>query len=344
MTAKEAPVPGSVNETELAPTMTFGQALGAALIQAMKQDPRVFAFGEGINDRGGFFGSTEGVAAKVGTARCFDVPNCEEALVGMGVGASLLGYRPVMVNLRIEFLMLAMNQIVNHAAKWPSMSGDRSRVPLTLRAMIGKHWGQAAQHSGALYPLFAHVPGLEVVVPGSFEDAPGLLLAAIQSDRPTIVIEEKPLYETRGPVTLPIKPVPLGRARVVRPGKDLTIVAVATGVDLACRAAAALSPLGIDVEVIDVRTVAPLDADTILSSIARTRRAAVIDIAWPRFGLAGEISRLIVMHDPGVLRGPLLAFGPRDAHAPASCFLEQEHYPRLDRVVASLASALGVAT
>jgi len=343
MKAKEAEVPGQVSAINLAPTMTFGQALGAALVQAMKEDPRVFAFGEGINDRGGFFGSTEGVAAKVGAERCFDVPNCEEALVGMGVGASLLGYRPVMVNLRIEFLMLAMNQIINHAAKWPSMSGGRSRVPLTLRAMIGKHWGQAAQHSGALYPLFAHVPGLEVVVPGSFDDAPGLLLAAIQSDHPTIVIEEKPLYEARGPVTLPIKPVPLGRARVVRPGKDLTIVGVATGVDLACQAATALAARGVEVEVIDVRTIAPLDTETILSSIARTRRAAVIDIAWPRFGLAGEIARLIVTHDPGTLRGPLLAFGPRDEHAPASVFLEQAHYPKLERVVAELSRALGVA-
>jgi pyruvate/2-oxoglutarate/acetoin dehydrogenase E1 component len=334
----------TVTGMDLAPTLTFGQALGAALLQAMREDPRVFAFGEGINDRGGFFGSTEGLAAAVGNARCFDVPNCEEALVGMGVGASLLGRRPVMVNLRIEFLMLAMNQIVNHAAKWPSMSGGRAQVPLTLRAMIGKHWGQAAQHSGALYPLFAHVPGLEVVVPGSFEDAPGLLLAAIQSDRPTIFIEEKPLYETSGPVTHPIQPVPLGRARVVRPGKDLTIVAVATGVHLACRAATVLAGRGVEAEVIDVRTIAPLDTDTILSSIARTRRAAVVDIAWPRFGLTGEIARLILTHDPGTLRGPLLAFGPRDAHAPASCFLEQDHYPRLERVVADLSRALGVGT
>jgi pyruvate dehydrogenase E1 component beta subunit len=339
MTAREA----TATRLGLAPIMTFGQALGAALVQAMRADPRVFAFGEGINDRGGFFGSTEGIAAAVGAARCFDVPNCEEALVGMGVGAALLGYRPVMVNLRIEFLMLAMNQIVNHAAKWPSMSGGRAQVPLTLRAMIGKHWGQAAQHSGALYPLFAHVPGLEVVVPGTFEDAPGLLLAAIQSDRPTIVIEEKPLYETSGPVTHPIEPVPLGRARIVRPGKDLTIVAVATGVDLACRAATALSARGVEAEVVDVRTIAPLDTDTILASIGRTHRVAVMDIAWPRFGLAGEIARLILMHDPGTLRGPLLAFGPRDAHAPASCFLEQEHYPRLERVLADLSHALGVA-
>jgi pyruvate dehydrogenase E1 component beta subunit len=323
--------------------MTFGHALGAALVQAMNEDPRVFVFGEGINDRAGFFGSTEGVAAKVGAARCFDVPNCEETLVGMGVGASLLGYRPVMVNLRIEFLMLAMNQIVNHAAKWPSMSGGRSKVPLTLRAMVGKSWGQAAQHSGALYPLFAHVPGLEVVVPGSFEDAPGLLLSAIQSDRPTMVIEEKPLYELSGPVPHPIVPVPLGRARIVRPGKDLTIVAVASGVDLGCRAATALAALGVEAEVIDVRTIAPLDTETILASIARTRRAAVMDIAWPRFGLAGEVARLILAHDPGTLRAPLLTFGPRDAHAPASVFLEQDHYPRLDGVVAELSRALGVA-
>jgi len=343
MTAKEATVTGQTAENGVAPTMSFGHAMGAALVQAMNEDPRVFAFGEGINDRAGFFGSTEGVAAKVGAARCFDVPNCEETLVGMGVGASLLGYRPVMVNLRIEFLLLAMNQIVNHAAKWPSMSGGRSKVPLTLRAMVGKHWGQAAQHSGALYPLFAHVPGLEVVVPGSFEDAPGLLLSAIQSDRPTMIIEEKPLYELSGPVTLPIKPVPFGRARIVRPGKDLTIVAVASGVELACQAATALAARGVEAEVIDVRTIAPLDTDTILSSIARTRRAAVIDIAWPRFGLAGEVARLVVTHDPGTLRGPLLAFGPRDAHAPASVFLEQDHYPKLERVVAELSRALGVA-
>jgi pyruvate dehydrogenase E1 component beta subunit len=318
----------------------FGPVLARALLQEMARDPRVFAYGEGINDPGGFFGSTEGVAVAFGTERCFDVPNSEEALVGMGVGAALLGRRPVMVSLRIEFLLLAMNQIVNHAAKWRAMSGGHARVPLTLRAMIGKGWGQSAQHSGGLYPLFAHVPGLEVVVPGSFEDAPGLLVSAIRSENPTIVIEEKPLYEKRGEVRFPIEPVPIGRARVARAGGDLTIIAIATGVDQAKEVARALAPEGIEACVIDVRTAAPLDLETILASVEKTRRLAVIDVAWASFGLAGEVARAVL--ERGIaLRSPLLSFAPASAHAPASCFLEHDHYPRTEEVLARIRTSFG---
>ena len=319
--------------TEHAQTVSFGRALAQALMQEMRGDGRVFAFGEGINDPGGFFGSTEGVAAAVGKERCFDVPNSEEALVGMALGAALLDYRPVMVNLRIEFLLLAMNQLVNHVAKWRFMSGGRTSAPLTIRALVGKSWGQSAQHSGALYPLFAHVPGLEVVVPGSFEDAPGLLVSAIRSPNPTIVIEEKPLYEKSGPIASPIEPVPLGRARVVRRGSDITIVALASGVDQALEVALELARDGVEAEVIDPRTVAPLDAETILGSVRATRRLAVLDMAWPHFGLGAELSRLILEREPpGTLVAPLLAFGPRHGHAPASCFLEQDHYPHTEQI------------
>ena len=307
--------------------LTYGDALARATQQAMEQNERVFIYGEGINDPGGFFGSTAGLKDALSEARCFDVPNSEEALAGFGVGAALMGLRPVFVNLRIEFLMLAMNQLVNHAARIPAMSGYQSTIPLTVRAIVGKSWGQAAQHASALHAMFANIPGLQVVVPSGIEDAPGLLLSAIASEEPTIFIELKSLYEAKAVVRVPFEPIPLGRARVARRGTDVTCVAISDMVGFARRVADRLAPQGIEAEVLDLRTLAPLDAQAILVSVGKTHRVAVFDAGWEPFGLAAEVARIVSTSPHYRLAGPLVSVARAHEQTPASCFLEGRHYP-----------------
>lgn len=321
--------------------MSFSESVRIAMMQAMEADEQVFAYGQGINDPGGFFGSTVGIQERFGKVRCFDVPLSEESLVGMGVGAAILGRRPIYVALRIDFLLLAMNQIANHAAKWPSMCGYQANVPLTIRAIIGKDWGQAAQHSGAFYSLFAHIPELEVVLPSNVEDASRLLLASIFSDKPTLFIDSKPLYDLNGEVELPIQPLAFGKAKVARKGKDITFVAISHMVMFAQSVAATLAEHGISAEVIDLRTVAPLDETAIVESVAKTRRVAIFDVDWPRFGLASEVARIICMSPDCDLALPLVNIAQKDEHTPGGCFLEHEHYPIEERVVADILKKVG---
>jgi pyruvate dehydrogenase E1 component beta subunit len=316
--------------------MSFGEAIRMAISQAMESDERVFAYGQGINDPGGFFGSTVGLSDKFSEVRCFDVPLSEDSLIGMGVGAAIQGRRPIYVALRFDFLLLMMNQIVNHAAKWPLMSGYQSTVPLTIRCIIGKDWGQAAQHSGAYHAMFAHVPGLEVVMPSSVNDAPRLLLASIQSDLPTIFVESKPLYELTGEVELPIEPSPLGQASIVREGDDITFVAISHMVEFAKGVAQDLAEKNIQAKILDLRTLSPLDEKQIITSVNRTGRVAVFDVGWQKFGLASEVSRLICMTPACRLISPLVSVGQKWEHSPGGCFREHEHYPIQQQVVTEI--------
>jgi pyruvate dehydrogenase E1 component beta subunit len=320
--------------------MTFAEALRAATIQAMEADDRVFLYGQGINDPGGFLGSTVGIRDRFSQARCFDVPLSEESLIGLGVGAALLDRRPVYVALRIDFLLLAMNQIVNHAAKWPAMSGYQSTVPLTIRSIIGKDWGQGAQHSGAYHAMFSQVPGLEVVMPANVNDAARLLLTALQSESPTIFIESKPLYDLDDLVELPVKALPFGQARVARDGKDITFVAISHMVGFAQTVATDLAAHGVEAEVIDLRTLAPLDEAAIVRSVAKTKRIAVFDVGWQRFGLAAEVARILCMDGSVRLEKPLVSVGQKWQHTPAGCFLEYHHYPVRHEVIADLLKIL----
>jgi acetoin:2,6-dichlorophenolindophenol oxidoreductase subunit beta len=314
-------------------TQSFDYAAAAihALAQEMEHDPRVFLYGEGINDAGAYLNSTDGIAARFGEARCFDVPNCEDALVGLGIGSALMGYRPVFVSLRVDFLMLAMNQIINHAARWPAMTGYQVSVPLTIRALIGRGWGQAAQHSGALYSMFANVPGLEVVLPSSPAEGAGLLLTALRSDKTTIVIEDRGVFGAAEEVAAIVEPIPFGQARVARAGTDITFFSVSSMTGFALQVADRVSASGISAEVVDLRTARPLDVETIRSSAARTGRVAVFDIGWNRFGLSAEVARVIT--EAAGLQRPLLSVHRRDEHTPSSAFLEVEHYPKIDEVV-----------
>jgi acetoin:2,6-dichlorophenolindophenol oxidoreductase subunit beta len=312
-------------------SLDYAAAVVHTLQQEMASDPRIFVYGEGINDPGAYLNSTDGLASTFGQARCFDVPNCEDALVGLGIGSALMGYRPVFVSLRVDFLMLAMNQIINHAARWPAMTGYQVSVPLTIRALIGRGWGQAAQHSGALYSMFANVPGLEVVLPSSPAEVAGLLLTAMRSDKTTIVIDDRGVFGAAEDIPAVVEPIPFGKAHVARAGTDLTFFAISSMTQFALEVADQVSASGISAEVVDLRTARPLDEETIRASAARTGRVAVFDIGWAGFGLSAEVAR-VVMEASGLQR-PLLSVHRRDEHTPSSAFLEDEHYPKLDEVV-----------
>ena len=311
--------------------LDYAGAIVHSLRQEMEGDSRVFVYGEGINDPGAYLNSTDGIAARFGEERCFDVPNCEDALVGLGIGSALMGYRPLFVSLRVDFLMLAMNQIINHAARWPAMTGYQVSIPLTIRALIGRGWGQAAQHSGALYSMFANVPGLEVVLPSSPAEGAGLLLNALRSDMTTIVIDDRGVFGPAEDVPAVVHPIPFGKARIARAGTGVTFFAVSSMVQFAMRVADEVASDGISAEVVDLRTVRPLDEDAIRSSAARSGRVAVFDIGWPGFGLSAEIARVIT--EATVLHAPLLSVHRKDEHTPSSAFLEDMHYPKVDQVV-----------
>ncbi len=311
-------------------SLDYAGAVVHVLRQEMVHNPRVFVYGEGINDPGAYLNSTDGIAATFGETRCFDVPNCEDALVGLGIGSALMGYRPVFVSLRVDFLMLAMNQIINHAARWPVMTGYQTSVPLTIRALIGRGWGQAAQHSGALYSMFANIPGLEVVLPSSPAEGAGLLLTALRSDSTTIVIEDRGVFGIAEDVPAVVEPIPFGKARVARVGTDVTFFAVSSMTRFALQVADQVSASGISAQVVDLRTARPLDEEVIRSSAARTGRVAVFDIGWPSFGLSAEVARVVL--EASVLQRPLLSVHRRDEQTPSSAFLEDDHYPKLDEV------------
>lgn len=320
---------------------TFAEAVQAAMAQEMARDQAVFAYGEGINDPSGFFGTTVGLAERFGAERCFDVPNSEEALVGFGLGAALGGLRPVFVNLRIEFLLLAVNQLVNHAAKWGAMQGrDDLSAPLTLRAMVGRGWGQGAQHSGSYAAMFAHVPGLHVAVPSSPARGASLVVTAVRGSTPTLLIEPKAAYDAGpGPAAAAAEPLEIGRAHVDRPGSDITLVAVGDGVARALGAAERLAADGVEAEVVDACWFRPFDAGTVLASVRRTGVVGVLDIGWDDYGLAAQVAKTLAMAEPGALRRRMLSWAPQ-GHAPAGCFAEADHYPSTERVVADVRQLL----
>ncbi|MFS8543123.1 MAG: alpha-ketoacid dehydrogenase subunit beta, partial [Limnochordales bacterium] len=276
--------------------LTYAQALNEALREEMAADPRVFLMGEDIGHYGGIFRVTQDLLAEFGPERVRDTPISEAAFIGAGLGAAMTGLRPVVEIMWVDFAMVAMDQIVNQVAKMRYMSGGQVAVPMVIRTQGGGGRGNAAQHSQSLEGLFAQIPGLKVVMPATPADAKGLLKAAIRDDNPVIFIEHKMLYATRGPVPTGEHIVPLGRADIKRPGSHVTVVAWSRALLYALEAAERLAAEGISAEVIDLRTVTPLDLDTIYESVRKTHRAVVAHEACTSFGPGAEIAARI-QHD-----------------------------------------------
>jgi pyruvate dehydrogenase E1 component beta subunit len=313
--------------------LTFPQALREALDQAMERDDRVFVMGQGVDDPTGMFGTTLDLHKKYGSERVFDTPLSENAMTGVAVGAAIAGLRPVYIHNRPDFLMLAMDQIVNHASKWSYMFGGHVNVPLVIRAVIGRGWGSAAQHSQSLHGLFMHVPGLKLVMPSTAYDAKGLLITSIADNNPVIFIEHRWSYKHEGHVPKELYSIPFGKGVVRRLGKDVTIVGISYMVIEALRVAAELQEKGYDLEVIDLRTLKPLDEQIILNSVKKTGRLIIVDTDWVTGGVTAEIAAIVAEKGFEYLKAPIKRVGWPDVPVPASYVLEEAFYPGAEQII-----------
>jgi len=308
--------------------LKFFQAIHEATDLSMKKDPLVYVIGLGVPDPKGIFGTTLGLQEKYGAERVMDMPTAENGMTGVAIGSAVVGMRPLMIFQRVDFALLAMDQIVNTAAKWHYMYGGKESIPLVMRLIIGRGWGQGAQHSQSLQAWFAHVPGLKVVMPATPYDAKGLLMSSIQDNNPVIFLEHRWLHNTFGPVPEGEYTVPIGKARVARKGKDLTIVATSHMVVEALHAAKILSEqAGIEVEVVDVRTLRPLDSETIINSVAKTGRLIVADTGWKSGGFGGELVSVVTEKAWDSLKMPPRRLALEDCPVPTSQALSIHCYP-----------------
>jgi pyruvate dehydrogenase E1 component beta subunit len=295
--------------------------------QEMERDPAVCVFGIDVDDHKAIQGSTAGLQKGFGIDRVFNTPLSEDAMTGVAIGAAMGGLRPVQVHIRMDFLMLCMNQLINIAAKAHYMYGGTVKVPLVVRSMIGKSWGQGAQHSQGLYAMFMHVPGLKVVAPSNAYDAKGCIIAAIRDDNPVIFVEHRLLYPTESYVPEEPYTVEFGKARVCACGDDITIVGVSSMLLECLRARELLAERGISAEVIDPISLVPLDMETILESVVRTGRLLVVDNAWTNCGASAEILARVA-ESPALRRGFSMArMGFAATTCPPSPALEKEFYP-----------------
>lgn len=311
----------------MARTIKYFEALNEAQDLCMAKDQNVFLFGLGISDPAGIFGSTKNLCEKYGKKRVVDMPVSENAMTGVALGAALYGMRPVMTHLRLEFALLAIDQIVNQAAKWHYMFGGRASVPMVIRLIVGRGWGQGAQHSQSLHSWFAHIPGLKVILPSTPYDAKGLLISAIEDNNPVICIEHRWLYNLSGEVPEGIYRVSLEEPHVIRKGKDVTIVASSYSTIEALEAASDLEKEGIDCEVVDLRTINPLNDEKILQSVKKTGNLIVVDMGWKSGGFSAEIISRVVEKSAIPLNHPPIRITLPDVPTPTSRALSNYYYP-----------------
>lgn len=324
--------------------MKFREAIHSAMVEVMRKDSRVFVGGIGVPDKKGIFGTTLGLAEEFGSDRAFDIPLSESAVTGICIGATFRGLRPIFVHQRIDFVMLTMDQLVNHAAKWRAMFAGAHTVPVVIRAIVGRGWGNGPQHTQSHHGTFAHIPGLKVVVPASAHDAKGLLIAAVESDDPVLYIEHRWLHEEEGEVPEGYYQIPLGSAVVVRSGTDVTVVAVGPLVSEALKAADTLAGQGISVEVLDLRTLRPLDVEAILQSVRRTGRLVVADADWGPCGVAGETVAVVAEHALEALKARPVRVNWPDSPVPASQAIEPLYYPGARQIHAAVLWVMGRST
>ena len=322
--------------------LSYAEAIREALAQAMEADERVFLFGEDVGVYGGAFGVSGDLVHRFGKERVIDTPISELGLAGAAVGAALTGMRPVLEIQFSDFVTLAMEQIVNQAAKIRFMFGGKASVPMVVRLPGGSGTGAAAQHSQSLEAWFAHVPGLKVVQPSTPHDAKGLLLAAIDDPNPVLIFEHKLLYKTKGLVPRDAYRVPIGSAIVRRPGRDVTIVAASIMALRAAAAAERLAAQGIDAEVVDLRSLRPIDFDTIARSVRRTHRLLIVYEGVKTMGIGAEISAQVAESDVfDFLDAPIARLGGADAPIPYNPVLEKAAVPQEDDIVTAVRELVG---
>lgn len=320
--------------------ITFREAIREGQSQAMARDHRVFVMGLGVDDPKAIFGSTQGLWREFGRERVFDTPLAENAMTGVAIGAALTGMRPIMVHQRMDFMLVAMDQIANHAAKWHYTFGGKSCVPLVIRCIVGRGWGPGSQHSQALHATFMHIPGLKVVMPSTPYDAKGLLLASIEDYNPVVFVEHRWLYDHKGMVPEEPYTVPLGKAVVRREGKDATIVSLSHTMYEASRAAVSLEQEGIDVELVDLRTLVPMDDGAVINSVKKTGRLVVVDMGCKTGGAAAEIAARVAEKAFRYLRAPIARVCLPDTPTPTSNALERLYYPTPEKIISAVKAVI----
>ncbi len=314
--------------------ITYLEAVREAMTQEMERDSRVFLIGEDIGEYGGAFQVSYGMLEKFGHERILDTPITELGLTGAAVGAALIGMRPIAEIMFMDFTTLASEQLVNQAAKLRFMFGGQSTVPMVLRTPAGSGTGAAEHHSQSFENWFVHVPGLKVVMPTSPYDVKGLLVSSIRDDNPVVFIEHKLLYKTKGEVPEELYEIPLGKADIKRSGKDLTIIATGIMVQKSLAAAEELAKEGIDIEIVDPRTLRPLDTETIVGSVKKTGKVLIVHEAVKTGGFGGELAGVIAESEAfGYLEAPIIRLAGKEVPIPYNRDLEQAAVPQIADIV-----------
>jgi acetoin:2,6-dichlorophenolindophenol oxidoreductase subunit beta len=316
--------------------LSYSDALNEALAIAMKMDPKVFVYGLGADDPIGVYGVSKGLQEKFGSDRVFDMPLSEEAMTGIGVGAAMSGYRPVLLHQRPDFLLLTFNQIVSHASKIHFMDNGATQVPMVIWSAIGRGWGCGAQHSQAIQGLLLSVPGLKIVMPSTAYDAKGLMLSAIADNNPVLFFDHRWSMRKKEAVPEGFYSIPFGKGIYRRQGKDLTIVGTSHALHLGMDAIDKLAAEKITADVIDLRTIKPLDEEIILESVAKTGKLLVLDTGWSMGGVCAEIGCLVAEKGFSSLKAPIKRIGLPDVPTPAGYTLEQYYYPDEKKIAAAI--------
>jgi pyruvate dehydrogenase E1 component beta subunit len=314
-------------------TLRYREALREAMIEEMERDPNVFLMGEEVGHYQGAYKVTEGMLEKFGEKRVIDTPIAEGGFAGLGIGAAMVGLRPIVEFMTWNFSAVAFDQILNNAAKVRQMSGGQYTCPIVFRGPNASARQVGSQHSHAMEHFYTHVPGLKVIAPAFAADAKGLMKTAIRDNNPVLVMESETLYNTKGEVPDDQGPIPFGVANVVRTGKDVTIVAYSRMTHVALEAAEKLAKLGVSAEVIDLRTLRPLDEDTIVASVKKTHRCVTVHEGWPYGGVGAEISDRVQRLAFDYLDAPILRVASLDVPMPYNAKLEQQCMPQPERVV-----------
>ena len=317
-------------------SITYAEAINQGMHQAMELSDNVMVMGQLIDYSSGVFGTTTGLVDKFGEKRVRDFPVAESLMTSAGIGAAVAGQRVVLVHIRIDFMMYSLDAIVNWLSLWRFKSNKESNVPLVIRAIVGRGWGQGPQHSKSLHSWFAHLPGIKVAIPATAFDAKGLLLESIFGEDPSIIIEHRSLFGLKDQVPREPYRVRYGRALVRKEGKDVTLVAIGCLVIDALKAAKILNDEGISVEVIDPRTLTPLDTDTINKSVTKTKRLVVADPAWNSFGAASEIISVILEKNMHIMKSKPVRVTLPNSHTPMSPSLEKEYYINQNDIISSI--------
>lgn len=321
-------------------SLTFAKAINEALLQAMNMDDSVICYGLGVDDPKRIFGTTVGLKERFGGDRVFDMPASENAMTGVAIGASLNGIRPVMTHQRLDFFLLAMDQLVNNAAKWHYMFGGQASVPVTIRLIIGRGWGQGPTHSQNLQALFAHIPGLKVVMPTTARDAKGLLLSSIFDDNPVVFLEHRWLHNLEGDVPENDFRIPIGKAQRLKAGKDISIVSFSYMTIEALHAIEVLEKQGVSCDLIDLRSVKPIDWEMIFDSVSKTGRLLVLDTGPAICSIASEIIAHISTRHFDILKQAPRRLTLPDVPTPTSQSLVKVFYKRAEDIAETVGNMM----